>query len=135
MPLTVERYTVLLAVSPDTEPVEHVVAVVNGDRLRAELEGPKHGITSPATFPMHYMTLCLWSACLRSKLVEDVTFPDFKDLCLNFDQVEETDPFPGEDTPADPLGPTKEEGTASPSSSPASSVPSTSGSTPTPTPA
>lgn len=133
MPLTVEKYRVLLTESPDAEPVEHEVAVVNGDRLRAELEGPKHGITSPATYPMHYMTLCLWASCLRSKLIEDVAFPEFKDMCLNFDEVEAAPAFPGEDAPADPMGPTAA-GTSSPSSSPESSDPSSSGSTPTPTP-
>jgi hypothetical protein len=135
MPLTVDRYTLLLAPSPDADPVEHEVALVNGDRLRAELEGPKHGIHNPATSPMHYMTLCLWAACLRSKVLEDVDFPTFKDQCLEFAEVEQVEAFPGDDPAPDPMGPTQAGDIASPSSSPASSDPSSFGSTPPPTPA
>jgi hypothetical protein len=134
MPLTVERYLVLIQSSPDADPVEHEVALVNGDRLRAELEGPKHGISSPQTSPMHYMALCLWSACLRAKVVEDVDFPAFKDILLNFDEVPQVAQFPGDPEVVDDLGPTPA-GTGSPSSSPASTDPSNSGSTPPPTPA
>jgi hypothetical protein len=134
MPLTVDRYLVLIQSSPDADPVEHAVAMVNGDRLRAELEGPKHGVSSPETKPMHYMALCLWSACLRSKVIEDVDFQAFKDQLLNFDEVEEVEPFPGDAPVDDDLGPTQA-GTGSPSSSPANSANSDSGSTPPPTPA
>lgn len=45
---------------------EHVVQVLHGDQLRAELEAGKQGL--PLSFeqaPVHHTTLWVWSAMLR----------------------------------------------------------------------
>lgn len=136
MPLTVDRYRVLLATDPATEPSEHVVAVIHGDRMRAELEAPKHSTISLEGTPMAYMALWLWAACHREHILTDVPFQDFTDrILLNFEEVEDAPNFPGSPVVPDPMGPTTEADTASLSSSPASSVTSPAGSIPTPTPA
>jgi hypothetical protein len=135
MPLTVDRYTILLADEPAANPREVEVALVNGDRLRAELEGPKQGVPTPDVKPMHYMTICLWAACLRSKVIKpEVDFPTFAEMCLDFEEVKEEPQFPGSPVVEDPMGPTAA-GTGSPSSLPTSSESSPAGSTPPPTPA
>lgn len=132
MPLTVDRYRVLLAPDPAANPVEAEVAVIHGDRLRAELEAPRQGITDMAALPMHMISVWLWAACLRSKVIPETGFQAFaNEMLLNFEEVEDTDGVDGQ--PADPMGPTSE-GTDSPSSSPASSETSPAGSTPTPIP-
>jgi hypothetical protein len=133
MPLTVDRYTVLLKTEEYAEPFEREVAVIHGDRMRAELEGPKQGITSLEARPMAYMALWLWAACLREKVLDDVSFEDFQNMLLNFEEVPDALNFPGSPVVVDPLGPTTEEDSASLSSSPGSSATSPAGSTQTPT--
>lgn len=43
-----------------------VVTITHGDQLRAELEGPRHGLHSMKDAPMHYTTLWVWAAMVRS---------------------------------------------------------------------
>lgn len=131
MPLTVDRYRVLLTdADPAVMPSEHVVSVIHGDRVRAELEAGKRGIPAMQTAPMTFLGLWLWAACLREKVLADVTYDDFQDRLLNFEEVADEPQFPGSPVTPDAMGPTTEAATASPSSSPVSSVPSSSGSTP-----
>lgn len=132
MPLTIDRYRILLDTDPAAEPVEHVVRVIHGDRVRAELEASKRSLPPMQSAPMTYLGLWLWAACLREKVLDGVGFDDFQTQLLNFEEVEDVPAFPGSNVPGDPMGPTTEAGTGSPSSSPASSGPSTSGSTPPP---
>lgn len=56
---------------------EHVVQVLHGDQLRAELEAGKRKL--PLDYeaaPVHHTTLWVWSACLREGLTEQdsITF-------------------------------------------------------------
>jgi len=62
------------------------VEVILADLLRAELEGPKHGITNPQTQSLHTTVLWLWSASLRSGNYE-AGFREFKTACTNFEVV------------------------------------------------
>lgn len=134
MPLTVDRYRVLIQTDPAAEAIEREVVVLHTDRLRAELEAPRHGLTDMTKTPMHMVTLWLWAACLREKLVPAETkFEAFKGQILNYEDVEDTSEIDGQ--PADPMGPTSEEAlTGSPSSSSTSS-PAPTGGIPTSIPA
>lgn len=58
---------------------EHVVQVLLGDQLRAELEAPKHAL--PVKFeaaPAHHTALWLWAALTRMG-VTDEGFRKFRD--------------------------------------------------------
>lgn len=57
---------------------EHVVQVLHGDQLRAELEAGKQGL--PLDYdkaPVHHTTLWVWSALLRSGVTE-AGFQEFR---------------------------------------------------------
>lgn len=86
MPLKFPRYTVALAPlgdadDPTTDPVVVECTVINGDQLRAELEGPRHGLQKMQDAPLHYTTLWVWASLVRTG---DYTggFREFKDRCL-----------------------------------------------------
>lgn len=57
----------------------HQIAVAAADRLRAELEAPKHKLTDAGA--QHTTTLWLWAACTRLGLT-DVGFQEFKHNAL-----------------------------------------------------
>lgn len=69
----------------DTPEVTPILA----DILRGELEGPRHGITSPATQSVHTTVLWLWSAAVRGGYF-DGDFRRFKTELLNFEVVKAT---------------------------------------------
>jgi hypothetical protein len=67
MPLTLPTYAVVLDVA-DGDPVEFTVTVRHGDRLRAELEAPRHlppHATDARRYSFHTMTLWVWAAAVR----------------------------------------------------------------------
>ena len=70
---------------------EHVVQVLLGDQLRAELEAPKHAI--PVKFeaaPAHHTALWLWAALTRVGVTKE-GFRPFRDrmhLVARLDDVE-----------------------------------------------
>lgn len=69
----------------DTPEVTPILA----DVLRAELEGPRHGITSPTTQSVHTTVLWLWSASVRLGYF-DGDFRAFKTELTNFEVVKAT---------------------------------------------
>lgn len=100
--ITLSRFTVLVDnEDPESPGDEHTVTVRHGDQLRAELEGPKHGLTSIEAAPMHYMTLWVWAALTREGKTT-VNFQTFKGQILGLEPVEageDVDPTtPGADT-------------------------------------
>lgn len=92
------------------------VTPILADLLRAELEGPKHGILDPKRQAIHLTVLWLWSAGLRNGQHE-LDFRTFRDRCLNFEVVAETD-----GTEVQGVPPTL---AVSPTASPSSSPPAT----------
>lgn len=48
-----------------------VVTVTHGDQLRAELEGKRHGLESMKEAPLHYTTIWVWAALVRTGLYDD----------------------------------------------------------------
>jgi hypothetical protein len=56
------------------------------DLLRAELEGPKHGLTDPKSQSIHFTVLWLWAASARTGHFES-DFRTFKTICTNFEVV------------------------------------------------
>lgn len=134
MPLTVDRYTVLLKLPGSDEPTQHEVPACNPDRLRAELECGKRSLDLK-TQPMHFTTAFLWAACLREKLIADVGFQTFADtVLLEFEEVEDAPAFPGQETPQDPMGPTPLEAVTGLPSSSSTTSPGPTGEIPTSTP-
>lgn len=88
------RFNVLLADSPDTEEgstTELEVTIRHGDQLRAELEAPKHGLNDMAVTPMHFTTLWIWAALLRTKVITD-DFRTFKGRLLTLEAADEGEP-------------------------------------------
>lgn len=67
-----------------------VVTPILADILRAELEGPRHGITNPAMQAVHTTVLWLWAACVRTGEY-DGKFLDFKASLTNFDVLKTTE--------------------------------------------
>lgn len=81
---------------------EHVVEVIHGDQLRAELEAPKHGIpVDPAQAPLHTTTLWLWASLTRTKVVSS-SFQAFRTELVGVNRVQDDDPA----EPAEPVDPT-----------------------------
>jgi hypothetical protein len=116
MALTRSKITVLVApIGADgkadhgAEPELHELMLVHGDRLRAELEGPKYGLQMEKA-PMHYAALWAWSALVRNHLV-DQPFMDFKDRLVDVDVDDNIEVPPtkaaksSSDSPSDSTGP------------------------------
>jgi hypothetical protein len=105
MPLPRQRFQVELA-TEDGERI-HQVEILNGDQLRAELEGPRHGMTDPKARPQHYATLVCWAALSRTGDY-DGTFRDFMAECALIELVKKegaelvdpTRPAPGTGSPS-----------------------------------
>lgn len=70
---------------------EHRVTVILGDQLRGELEGKKLGLDT--SYPIHTGALWVWAAMVRTGHYSG-TFHEFKDACLDFDKVGESDADP-----------------------------------------
>lgn len=64
------------------------VTPILADLLRAELEGPRHGIKDPSSHAIHTTVLWLWSAGLRAGQHE-LDFQTFKAAVVNFEPVKE----------------------------------------------
>ena len=96
MPLTADRYRVLM-----TDDTEHEVTVLHGDRLRAELEGPRQGLPPMQSAPMHYVTLWLWASLTRTKTIEE-PFQGFAEKVVTFEEIEDIDQGDAPETAADP---------------------------------
>jgi hypothetical protein len=72
--VTVQRPTYRIELADGSE---HVVEVLHGDQLRAELQAPHHGIpVNPGELPLATTTLWLWAACKRLQLTSS-GYPKF----------------------------------------------------------
>lgn len=120
MALTQTRVAVLLE-NPDGTTTEHQVAIRQGDKLRAELEAPSHGLVDLPHQGMHLMTLWTWAGLNRTHDIDE-DFATFRDRCLELEPLDD-----------DEVPPTRVAGTPSPSPSPSTGHPSNGGSTPTST--
>lgn len=125
------------------DPIAHDVAVMPADRMRAErhstsvLPPSQRGTDKLKAHAETWVLLYLWCACTRLKLTAE-GFEQFADRVAEYDRLTAEGTVLDEDTDPDelevPVDPTHAEGsTPSPSASPLTSVPSSSGSTPTPT--
>jgi hypothetical protein len=83
------------------KPTEHTVRVLHGDMLRAELEGPKHGIVDMEATPMHFTTLWIWASLVRTHVIED-GFKEFKPRLLQLDEVADEPDDANDPEPVDP---------------------------------
>lgn len=135
MPLTLDRYTVLLHLPEASEPTEHEIASGNPDRLRAELEGHKRGIKDLQSAPIQFSSMLMWSACLRAKLIPaDMPFQVFgESVLLDYAEIEEDD-TDGAEPPPDAVRPTPEGEGTGPLSSSSTSSPAPTGAIPDSTP-
>lgn len=108
------------------------ITVTHGDELRAELEGSRRGV--PVTLPLALTSLMLWAACVRLGHFTG-RYDEFKhDGLVEYRKV--TDPTDVDIAGSESLDPTPEvEPTGPASSSPHTSPASSTGSTPTSTPA
>jgi hypothetical protein len=85
---------------PDGEPVEHQLAIRNGDRLRAELEAPRHipASLSAKASGFHLMTLWCWAAAVREGVFEG-KFVEFAAACPLIEPPDKDDPEGVADVP------------------------------------
>jgi hypothetical protein len=81
---------------PGAEPVEHVVALILADQLRAEGLVKQRGMNSD--YPMAHGAAAAWSAMARQKLTT-LTLEQFNLACLNMGNP---DAEPEDGTPVDP---------------------------------
>lgn len=93
-------YDVLLSQPTEGDPeatVEHRVRILNGDQLRAELEGPRHKLTDLKAMPLHFQTLWIWASLTRTHVIDD-DFRTFKPRLLAYKAVKDDgDPEAGAD--------------------------------------
>lgn len=89
MPLLYPRYEVWVTTEDTPDPVRHEVTVTHGDQLRAELEGPRHGLRKMQDAPLHYTTLWCWCALVRTGAYSG-PFQQFKNDVAQLDPI--TDP-------------------------------------------
>jgi hypothetical protein len=100
-------YRVELETTDPAEPLIFEVTPILADILRAELEGPRHGINDPVRQSVHTTVLWLWSAAVRTGEFAG-NFQTFKAACTNFEVVKATDaevqgvPPTVADSPSDP---------------------------------
>jgi hypothetical protein len=85
-----------------------VVTITHGDQLRAELEGKRHGLESMKDAPLHYTTIWVWAAMVRTGDYAD-KFGAFKAHGLAELQPVEQE---GGDQEADPTNPAPSTGSA-----------------------
>lgn len=104
-----------------------VVTPILADVLRAELEGPRHGITNPAAQAVHTTVLWIWSACLRAGEY-DGKFPEFKAALLNFEVVRDAVEVQG----VPPTSPAESRSSSPADTDPPTTPPRGSSSSPTP---
>jgi hypothetical protein len=97
-PLKRTEFHVWIAPELGAEP-EYVgeIPILNQDQLRAELEGPRHGLTNLREQPFHLTNLWIWAACVRLKLTE-LRFQDFK-MVMEYDKEDDQ---PGADAADEP---------------------------------
>lgn len=128
MGLTVPTYDVLLAAPTADDPdatVEYRTKILNGDKLRAELEAPVHGLADFGAVPQHMFVMWVWAALLRQHHITD-KWPEFKRRLLTYAKADEVSDAPD---------PTRTEAATDSASSSPESGPGSTGSTPTSTPA
>lgn len=102
MTLSIPRFAVLLAAPTAEDPdatIELEAKILHGDQVRAELEGPKHGLKDLGETPLAFTGLWIWASLARQHLIED-KYPDFKRRLLTFEPVK--------DEPVDPTQPAAE---------------------------
>jgi hypothetical protein len=86
------KFNALIADTDEAQPpTEHEVTIMHGDQLRAELEAPKHGLNDMQAAPMHFTTLWIWAALLRTHVITD-DFRTFKGRLLAIEAVDDDEP-------------------------------------------
>lgn len=124
MPLDLPRYKVFTApagvsideaVASDSY-VEHRVTVFHADQLRAEVTGPRFGLTSLSEQSLAYTTMWTWAALTRQLGADTVgDWPAYKASVISLERLEDETPTPDDDE----AGPTRQGvPTGVPSSSP-----------------
>lgn len=108
----IKRQTYLVALNDGTE---HRLTIKHGDRMRAELEAPRHGLTIGPETAQHTAALVVWAALVREGLYAR-SFQEFK-----ADDLDDLEPVAAPD-PTQPPTATASASTASASASPASSA-------------
>lgn len=137
MALTVPRYGVIVADENHPDDPDHAtyheIRILNGDRLRAELEAPAHGIFDAEEVPQHVVSLWIWAALMRTHIIEQ-KFGDFLPRLLHWGDLDKNQAPDAPAEPGSPGDPTRPGAlTTAPSNSPSTSATSAGGSTPPPT--
>lgn len=110
LPRTTYRAELTNSADPDNPTIVELTPIL-ADLLRAELEGPKHGLRDPSVHSLHFTVMWLWSAALRAGAFEG-GFPEFKAALVNFEPVKAVDaqvqgvpptPAAGDTEPHSPL--------------------------------
>lgn len=115
--MTLQRVLYDVALNTPDGVVVHQVAPTSGDKMRAELEAPKHKLTDTGAY--NSTSLNLWAALVREGLVS-VGYQEFRNEVLEeFDVVKDANNKPLMVT-VDPTQPAT--GAGSPSSSRATSA-------------
>lgn len=101
----IPAYTVLL--DTDAGVVEHRLSIRHGDRLRAELEAPRHVPANLSTkqSAFHLMTLWCWAAAVREGIFTG-KFTDFATACALIEPVKDDDQEDAVVPPTQPGPPT-----------------------------